>query len=94
MRFTVEINWLIDQKRVYSDFNLLPIVNLVVLEAIVKIGSASERVYLSRINTDRAAACIFLTAEILYDCSVLDVFSKMSVTELLHRYLESLQFCH
>ena len=37
---------------------------------------------LSIINTERAQACIFLTAETLYDYSVFRSLSKVSVTEI------------
>jgi hypothetical protein len=56
-------------------------VDLVALEAIVKVGSAYIATYLSRMKTERAAACMFFTADTLKDCSVLRIFSKMSVTE-------------
>jgi len=50
---------------------------------------------LSIIKTERAQACIFLTAETLYDYSVFRSLSKVSVTEINHNdYQEILKLCH
>lgn len=54
--FAVEVDGLVDQKRIDFDFNLLPIVDFIVLEAVVGIGPEWRGEYLSRMKTDLAAA--------------------------------------
>jgi hypothetical protein len=49
-------------------------VNLIIFESIIEIGSDLIDFYRSKMNVDLAHACTFLTAEILYDCSVFEVF--------------------
>lgn len=55
-RFAVEVDGLVDQERVYFDFNLLAIVYFIVLKAVVGIGPEWRVKYLSRMKTDLAAA--------------------------------------
>lgn len=76
----VQIDRLVDEEGVDSDVQVLSEVDDVILEAIVGVGSSLLDWYLSRMKTERAAACMFLTAEMLKPCSVDEVFSKMSVT--------------
>lgn len=63
--FAVEVDWLIDEERVDTDFQLLAKMDFVVFKTVVEISSDLPKSYLYRIKTDLAAAWMFLTADTL-----------------------------
>ena len=48
--FAVEVDWFVDEQRVYLDSDLLAIVDLVVFESIVEVGSFEDE--------DRSGCCV------------------------------------